>query len=162
MRNFLKSAAMGTAMLTLLALPVLAAESSKATCTASVGSNTITYDCNFVSNGYEMGAPLSLQLDYACSGRCGGVLAFGLSGPGYVPRGDVEGHIMSVARSAGSVAFALMFDKLHEDASANGHCNGTAFMTMLLNVDDGSGRMKPTPMPFKVHVNSNGDGSGSN
>jgi hypothetical protein len=58
------------------------------------------------------------------------------------------------------MVFSLQFDKLHE--SGGGTCNGTAFMTMLLNVDDGSGRFRPMALPFKVHVNSNGGSSGSN
>jgi len=146
----------------LVALPVLAAETAKGTCTTTVGSNTVSYDCNYVARGYEMGTPLSLKLDYTCSVRCGGVLAFGLSGPGYTPKGEVEGHIVSVERSPGSMTFALMFDRLHEDASTNGNSNGTAFMSMMLNVDDGTGRFRPTSLPFKVHVNSNGGSSGSN
>ncbi len=136
-------------------------DASKGTCSAVVGSNTIQYDCNYVAKDYEMNSPLVLKLDYTCSVRCGGVLAFGLSGPGYTPKGEVEGHIVSVERSAGSLSFTLMFNKLHEDNSG-GNCNGTAFMSMMLNVDDGSGRFKPTSLPFKVHVNSNGGSAGSN
>jgi hypothetical protein len=138
------------------------ADASKGTCTATVGSNTIQYDCNYVAKDYEMNSPLVLKLDYSCSVRCGGVLAFGLTGPGYTPRGDVEGHIVAVERSAGSMTFTLMFNKLHEDGGGNGNSNGTAFMSMMLNVDDGSGRFKPTSLPFKVHVNSNGGSAGSN
>jgi len=145
-----------------VALPVLAAETAKGNCTTIVGSNTVSYDCNYVANGYEMGTSLSLKLDYTCSVRCGGVLAFGLSGPGYTPKGEVQGHIVSVERSPGSMTFALMFDKLHEDASTNGNANGTAFMSLMLNIDDGTGRFRPTSLPFKVHVNSNGGSSGSN
>ncbi len=136
-------------------------DASKGTCSAVVGSNTIQYDCNYVAKDYEMNSPLVLKLDYTCSVRCGGVLAFGLSGPGYTPKGEVEGHIVSVERSAGSLSFTLMFSKLHEDNSG-GNCNGTAFMSMMLNVDDGSGRFKPTSLPFKVHVNSNGGSAVSN
>jgi len=143
-----------------LAAPAAAADTSKGTCTAQIGSNTVSYDCNYVANAYEMNSPLTLHLEYACSVRCGGVLAFGLSGPGYAPKGDVSGHIVSVERSAGAMDFTITFDKLHEDDTL-GHCNGTAFMTMMLNVDDGSGRFKPTSLPFKVHVNSNGGGAGS-
>ncbi len=60
------------------------------------------------------------------------------------------------------MTFTMMFDKLHEDASSLGNANGTAFLSMLLNVDDGSGRFRPTALPLKVHVNSNGSSSGSN
>jgi hypothetical protein len=150
------------AVAALCALPAAAAETAKGTCTTSVGTNTVTYDCNYVSRGYEVATPLTLQMDYACSVRCGGVLAFGLSGPGFTPKGDVEGHVMSVQRGAGSMTFSLMFDKLHQDSSAQGNSNGTAFMTVLLNVDDGTGRFRPTALPFKVHVNSNAGSSGSN
>ena len=145
-----------------VAVPANAAETAKGTCSAQVGSNTVSYDCNYVAKAYEMGAPLTLHLEYACSVRCGGVLAFGLSGPGYTPKGDVSGHIMSVERGAGSMDFTMMFDKLHEDESGQGNCNGTAFMSIMLNVDDGTGRFRPTSLPFKVHVNSNGGGAGSN
>ena len=148
-------------MLLVVALP-LQADTSKGTCNAQVGTNTVTYNCNYVANQYALGSPLSLKLDYACTVRCGGVLAFGLSGPGFAPKGEVDGHVVSVERSAGSITFELMFEKLHEAASADEHANGTAFMSMMLNVDDGSGRMKPTSLPFKVHVNSNGGSSGSN
>lgn len=160
MRKLLKGALFGITVLAILAIPAVAAESSKGSCTATSGSNVITYDCNYVAKNYEMGSVLPLQLDYSCSVRCGGVLAFGLSGPGYTPKGEVEGQIVSVERSAGSMVFSLQFAKLHE--SGGGTCNGTAFMTMLLNVDDGSGRFRPMALPFKVHVNSNGGSSGSN
>ena len=139
------------ATLALLALPAQAADPAKGSCTAPVGSNTVTY---------EVGSDLSLHLDYACSVRCGGVLAFGLSGPGYTPKGQVEGHIVSVNRSAGAMDFTLQFSKLHEDKGGNGNRNGTAYMTMMLNVDDGTGRFTPTSLPFKVHVNSNGGSAG--
>jgi hypothetical protein len=163
-RKLMKGLLIATGALAILALavPAAAAETAKGTCTAQVGSNTVSYDCNYVANDYEMGAPLTLHLDYACSVRCGGVLAFGLSGPGYTPKGDVSGHIMSVDRSAGAMDFTLMFDKLHEDSGGQGHCNGTAFMSIMLNVDDGTGRFRPTSLPFKVHVNSNGGSAGSN
>ena len=152
---------LAAALVVLLALPALASDTAKGTCTASVGSNTITYDCNYVAKGYEMGSVLPLQLDYSCSVRCGGVLAFGLAGPGYSPKGEVEGQIVSVDRSPGALNFGLQFNRLHEDAAKNGTSNGTAVMTILLNVDDGTGRFRPTPLPFKVHVNSNGGSSGS-
>ena len=162
-RNLVKGFLIAAAVLTILALtgPATAAETAKGTCTAQVGSNSVSYDCNYVAKDYEMGSPLTLHLDYACSVRCGGVLAFGLSGPGYSPKGDVAGHIMSVERSAGAMDFTLMFDKLHEDSSDQGHSNGTAFMSIMLNVDDGTGRFRPTSLPFKVHVNSNGGSAGS-
>jgi len=161
LRNLLKGTLVGVAVLAMLAIPSPAAETAKGTCTANVGSNTVTYDCNYVAKGYEMGSVLPLQLDYSCSVRCGGVLAFGLTGPGYAPKGKVEGQIVSVERSAGSMTFAMQFSRLHEDASDAGNSNGTAFMTIMLNVDDGTGRFHPTSLPFKVHVNSQGGSSGS-
>ena len=160
MKNLMKGTLLAASLVAMLALPVLASDTSKGTCTASVGSNTITYDCNYVAKEYQMGSVLPLQLDYSCSVRCGGVLAFGLSGPGYTPKGDVEGQIVSVDRSPGSLNFGLQFNRLHEDQGGNGNSNGTAFMTMLLNVDDGTGRFRPTPLPFKVHVNSTGGSAG--
>ncbi len=36
---------------------------------------------NWVAKGDETGAPLLVIIDYACSVRCVGVVAFGLSGP---------------------------------------------------------------------------------
>ena len=162
MKTILRATILGVVMLLAAALPLQAMDTSKGTCNAQVGSNTVTYNCNYVANGYALGTPLSLKLDYSCTVRCGGVLAFGLSGPGYAPKGEVDGHVVSVERSAGSITFELMFEKLHEAASAEEHTNGTAFMSMMLNVDDGGGRMKPTSLPFKVHVNSNGGSSGSN
>ena len=150
------------AALALVLLPTTTAsgaETAKGTCSATVGSNTVRYDCNYVAKDYAMGAPLTLQLDYDCSVRCGGVLAFGLSGPGYTPKGEVQGQIISVERNPGSMNFTLQFNKLHEDESGQGNSNGTAFLTMMLNVDDGTGRLRPTSLPFKVHVNSNGGSS---
>ena len=163
-RKLVKAFLIAAVVLAILAVavPANAAETAKGTCTAQVGSNTVSYDCNYVANAYEMGAPLTLHLEYACSVRCGGVLAFGLSGPGYTPKGDVSGHIMSVERGAGMLDFTLMFDKLHEDEAGQGSCNGNAFMSIMLNVDDGTGRFRPTSLPFKIHVNSNGGSAGSN
>jgi len=162
-RSSMKRFLIATAILSVAAFVSQAsADTSKGTCSAVVGNNTIQYDCNYVAKDYEVNDPLSLKLDYSCSGRCGGVLAFGLTGPGYTPKGEVEGHIVSVERSPGSMSFTLMFSKLHED-NTGGNCNGTAFMSMMLNVDDGTGRFKPTSLPFKVHVNGNGGGdAGSN
>lgn len=162
MKNPMRRLLIATAILCVAPFAARAgSDASKGTCSAVVGSNTIQYDCNYVAKDYEMNSPLVLKLDYTCSVRCGGVLAFGLTGPGYTPKGEVEGHIVSVERSPGSMNFTLMFNKLHEDNSG-GNCNGTAFMSMMLNVDDGSGRFKPTSLPFKVHVNSNGGSAGSN
>jgi len=159
MKGFLITAA-GLVMLA-VAVPAAAIDASKGTCTAQVGSNTVRYDCNYVAKDYEMGSPLTLQLDYDCSVRCGGVLAFGLHGPGYTPKGEVQGQIVSVERSPGSMNFTLEFSKLHEPEGGNGNCNGTAFMSIMLNVDDGTGRFRPTSLPFKVHVNGNGGSAGS-
>ena|SRR5437773_2244249 len=153
-------AAVAMAVVGILAFPAQAADTSKGSCSAQVGSNTVTYDCNYVAKDYQMGSTLMLHMDYSCSVRCGGVLAFGLTGPGYAPKGEVEGQIVSVDRSAGAMDFGLAFSKLHEDGGNNGNCNGTAFMTMMLNVDDGSGRFRPTSLPFKVHVNSNSGSAG--
>jgi len=161
LKTLMKVTLLAVALVALPALPALASGTAKGTCTANVGSNTITYDCNYVAKAYEMGSVLPLKLDYSCSVRCGGVLAFGLSGPGYTPKGEVQGQIVSVDRSPGALNFGLQFSRLHEDASGNGNANGTAFMTILLNVDDGSGRFLPTTLPFKVHVNSDGGSSGS-
>lgn len=162
MKNLVKGISIAAAALMMVALAApAAAETSKGTCSAQIGSNTVSYDCNYVAQNYALGAPLTLQLDYSCSVRCGGVLAFGLSGPGYAPKGEVQGRIVSVERGAGTMNFTLQFDKLHEDGGLNGNCNGTAFMAIMLNVDDGSGRFKPTQLPFKVHVNSNGGSAGS-
>lgn len=148
-------------ILSVAALAFPASDTSKGTCTAQVGSNTVSYDCNYVAKEYDLGSPLTLKLDYSCSVRCGGVLAFGLSGPGYTPKGQVEGQIVSVERSPNSMNFTMMFNKLHGDENGMGNSNGTAFMSMMLNVDDGSGRLRPTSLPFKVHVNSNGGISSS-
>jgi hypothetical protein len=150
------------AIAAILALPTEAADTAKGTCSAKVGTNTITYDCNYVAKGYEVGTVLPLQMGYSCSVRCGGVLSFGLSGPGYAPKGEVEGHIVSVDRGPGSLKFAMQFSKLHDDAAGNGNSDGSAFMTVMLNVDDGSGRFQPTSLPFKVQVNSPGGSAGSN
>ena len=162
MKNSMRRLLIATAILCLAPIASQAAsDASKGNCSAVVGSNTVQYDCNYVAKDYEMNSPLVLKLDYSCSVRCGGVLAFGLSGPGYTPKGEVEGNIVSVERSTGSMNFTLIFSKLHQDNNG-GNSNGTAFMSMWLNVDDGSGRFKPTALPFKVHVNSNGGSSGSN
>ena len=163
MRCLVKGLLIGVQAVALLALaaPSANSDTAKSMCSQMVGSNKVTYDCNYVADNYEMGAPLTLHLEYSCTVRCGGVLAFGLTGPGYSPKGDVEGHITAVDRSASAMDFTLVFDKLHEDSSTDGHCNGTAFMSMMLNVDDGSGRFKPTALPFKIHVNSNGSSAGS-
>ena len=161
-RKLMKGIAIAAQVLAMVALaaPATAAETAKGTCSAQVGSNTVTYDCNYVAHAYEMNSPLTLHLEYSCSVRCGGVLAFGLSGPGYTPKGEVSGRIVSVDRGAGALDFTLMFDKLKEDSSGQG-CNGNAFMSIMLNVDDGTGRFRPTSLPFKVHVNSNGGSAGS-
>ena len=162
-RSLMQGSLVTVAALAMLAaaVPTAAIDASKGICTAQVGSNTVRYDCNYVAKEYEMGSPLVLQLDYNCSVRCGGVLAFGLQGPGYAPKGEVEGQIVSVDRSPGSMNFTLMFNKLHEDQGGNGNSNGTAFMSIMLNVADGTGRFRPTSLPFTVHVNSNGGSSGS-
>ncbi len=154
MKTWMKVALLATVLAAWSAGPALASNLARETCTANVGSNTVTYDCSYVANAYEMGSVLPLKLDYSCSVRCGGVLAFGLSGPGYSPKGEVQGQIVSVDRSPGALNFGLQFTRLHPDASGTGLYNGTAFMTILLNVDDGSGRLRPTTLPFKVQVTS--------
>ena len=81
MKTILRATILGVVMLLVAALPLQAMDTSKGTCNAQVGSNTVTYNCNYVANGYALGTPLSLKLDYSCTVRCGGVLAFGIFPP---------------------------------------------------------------------------------
>lgn len=152
------------ATVVMVMLPAQAApssSSSKEVCQATAGKNVIRYSCDYVANEYQKGSPLSLKLDYSCSMGCGGMLAFGLDQPGYEPKGEVNGRILSLdRRSQGSMAFTMKFDQLAENPSSRGRAEGTAFMTVLVNVDDGTGKYRPTPLPFQVHVNSHPGGSG--
>lgn len=121
----------------------------ESTCTETVGSNVMTYDCGFNVKDYVLGAPVTFNLNWTCTGACGPVLSFGMRGKGFSPDG-VAGHMVGGKRLASGLSLTFVFDSLKTTGSG---ATGNAHFKMNVNVDDGSGQMKAETCNFDVHLN---------
>ncbi|HEV8702989.1 MAG TPA: hypothetical protein VGV60_17090 [Candidatus Polarisedimenticolia bacterium] len=115
------------------------------TCTEVVGSNSMTYDCSFNVKDYTVGTPVTLTINYSCTGGCGPVVSFGLRGPGFAPPGTT-GHMVSGKRIPNGVELTFVFDSLKNDHVGN------AFFNLNLNMDDGAGNWAAHPCQVKAHL----------
>lgn len=120
------------------------------TCSEVVGSNTLSYDCQFRVNHYDLGGPVTFAMEYSCSGECGPVLSFGLRDEGFSPAG-VSGHMLSGRRIPGGLELTFAFDTLQKQGS---HAVGDAHFVMNLMVDNGQGGSQVMPCPVDVHLKS--------
>lgn len=147
----MKRALKYTAMAALVAVCVMAGQataemvSRESTCTATLGSNRMTYDCSFNVRGYQVGSPVTFTVNYSCTSGCGPVLSFGLAQPGFTPPG-VTGRMIGGRRLADGVELTFVFDTL------KGGVAGNAFFNMGVNMDDGSGNWQSVPTKVKVHL----------
>ena len=146
MKRFMKY----TAMAALVAVFVMAGQAPAemvqrdSSCTANVGSNRMTYDCNFNVRDYTVGNPVTFTMNYSCTGNCGPVLSFGLGKPGFTPAG-VSGRMIGGRRLESGVELTFVFDSLKS--------GGNAHFNMNINMDDGSGNWEAVPCKVKVHLN---------
>ncbi len=115
------------------------------TCTEVNGSNQMTYDCGFNVKDYVVGTPVTLGINYSCTGGCGPVVSFGLRGSGFTPPGT-SGHMVGGKRIPNGVELTFVFDSLK-----NGHV-GNAHFNLNLNMDDGSGNWSAVPCKVNVHL----------
>jgi hypothetical protein len=142
-------------MAALLAVFVLASPASaqtvtrESTCTNVYGSNSMTYDCNFRVKDYVLGAPITVTVNYSCTGVCGGISNFGLKGKGYAPD-DTWGRLIGGKLLANGLELTFTFDSVKKNADSG--TAGNAFFTMSVGMDDGSGKTKPMSCPFSIHL----------
>jgi len=120
------------------------------TCSEVVGTNSLSYDCQFRVNHYDLGGPVTFAIEYSCSGACGPVLSFGLRDEGFSPAG-VTGHMLSGRRLANGLELTFAFDTLQKQGS---HAVGDAHFVMNLMVDDGQGGSQLMPCAVDVHLKS--------
>ncbi|MFQ5877659.1 MAG: hypothetical protein ACE5JH_08250 [Acidobacteriota bacterium] len=122
----------------------------ESTCTHTVGSNAMSYDCGFNVRNYSLGQPVTVDLDYSCSGECGPVLSFGLRGRGFSPNG-VSCKLVGGSRLDSGLSLTFVCDKLKK---TGGGQSGNAHFSMSVLMDDGSGNREPVPCNVDVHVMS--------
>jgi len=115
------------------------------TCTEVVGSNSMTYDCGFHVKDYTVGTPVTLAINFSCTGGCGPVVSFGLRSNGFAPQGTT-GHMVGGKRVPNGVELTFVFDTLKSDHVGN------AFFNLNLNMDDGSGNWSAHPCKVHVHL----------
>lgn len=138
----------------LLALIVMTSPASaqtvvrESTCTETYGSNSMTYDCGFNVKDYTLGAPVTFNINWACTGACGGATAFGLRGSGFSPSG-VSGHMTGAKRLTNGLQLTFAFDSLRK---TGGGAVGNAHFTMDVAMDDGSGTMASKSCNIDVHL----------
>ena len=121
----------------------------ESSCTATYGSNNMTYDCGFNVKDYVVGSPVTFTVNYNCSGYCGPVMSFGLRDKGFSPAG-VAGHMVGGKRVPNGIELTFVFDSLK--AAGKGSI-GNAHFKMNVMADDGSGSLVPVPCNVNVHLN---------
>jgi hypothetical protein len=123
-------------------------------CSLTVGSNTLTYDCAFNVKNYQLGSPVSVRVGWDCSGSCGPLVGFGLRNPGFTPSG-VTGRLVGgdpMYDDSGNVVgmgLTFVFDRNKANSkspSVNAH------FKLDLMVDNGSGTPESVPCSVDVHL----------
>ena len=117
-------------------------------CTEMNGTNKLTYDCGFNVKNYSVGAPVTFNINWSCTGTCGGANSFGLRQSGFSPSG-VSGHMMGAKVTSSSVSLTFAFDSLKK---TGGGYTGNAHFVMGIMMDDGSGTMSSAPCNIDVHL----------
>jgi hypothetical protein len=120
------------------------------TCTVVAGSNRMTYDCGFNVMNYALGAPVTLNVTWTCTGTCGPATAFGLRQNPFSPAG-VSGHLMGAHRLDDGFALTFVFDSLKSMGGGPGV--GNARFSLTVDLDDGTGTIVPVPCKVDVHLN---------
>lgn len=122
----------------------------ESTCTETVGSNTMTYDCGFNVKNYTLGAPITFTMNWTCTGTCGDASAFGYRTPAFTP-GGVSGRMTRPKLVSNGVELTFAFTALKK--TGNGMIGNAHFMVDV-DVDDGTGTMVPMPCNVDVHLNA--------
>jgi hypothetical protein len=118
------------------------------TCTATDGSNTMTYDCGFNVKNYSLDAPVTFNVTWTCTGTCGPATSFSLSPSGFTPAG-VSGHMLGAKLLTNGLQLTFAFDSLK---NVGGGYTGNAHFTMGVNMDDGTGTTTSIPCGIDVHL----------
>lgn len=121
----------------------------ESTCTEVNGSNTMTYDCGFNVKNYTLGSPVTIYVNWSCTGTCGPLTSFGLRQSGFSPNG-VSGHMVSAKRLSDGLSLTFMFDALKKTGSG---ATGNAHFKMGVAMDDGAGNVTSMDCPIDVHLN---------
>jgi len=129
--------------------PASAQAAREGTCTNAEGATGVTWDCSFNVKNYVTGTPVTLAIDYTCTGACGPVMSFGLRDSGFTPAG-VTGHLAGGRRIVSGLELTFIFDTLKKTGAG---ATGNAHFVMNLMVDDGAGGRVAMPLPIDVHLN---------
>jgi len=130
-------------------VPASAQLMREGTCTLGEGVTAVTYDCSFNVKNYVTGTPVSLAINYSCTGTCGPVMSFGLRDSGFTPAG-VSGHLAGGRRSVSGLELTFVFDTLKKTGAG---ATGNAHFVMNLMMNDGVGGITAMPLPIDVHLN---------
>ncbi len=146
MRQILKVGSIAAFLALCLAVAPASAETvmKGSTCSKAIGGNRITYDCNFNVRNYEMGTPVTFDVNYSCSGDCSQVLSFGMQSPAFTPRG-VRGQLVGGKRLENGLSVTFVFTSAKGNA-ANAH------FSMNVGVYDDNGVMKVVSAKFKANL----------
>ncbi len=121
----------------------------ESTCTVTDGSNSMTYDCGFNVKNYTLGSPVTISVNWSCTGTCGPLMSFGLRESGFTPNG-VSGHMLSAKRLSNGFSLTFAFDSLKKTGSGG---TGSAHFRMGVGMDDGAGNVTSMDCPIDVHLN---------
>ena len=114
------------------------------TCSKSIGGNRITYDCNFNVRNYEMGTPITFDVNYTCTGDCSQVLSFGMQSPAFTPK-EVRGQLTGGKRLENGLSLTFVFNAAKGE-TANAH------FSMNVGLYDENGVMQVVPATFKANL----------
>lgn len=117
------------------------------TSSATIGTNHVSWDSNFVHHDYVVGTPVTMKVDWYGTSRVAGLVSMGLAGQ-FSPPGT-KGEVIGIQRiGTDSALVTMQFNQLHK--GKKGVAN--AFLHINLAVDDGTGRIVVRPFPVKCHV----------
>ncbi len=146
MKRILKVGSIAAFLAFCLAVAPASAQSvmKGSTCSKSIGGNRITYDCNFNVRNYEMGTPVTFDVNYTCSGDCSQVLSFGMQSPPFTPKG-AKGQMVGGKRLENGLSVTFVFTSAKGNA-ANAH------FSMNVGLYDENGVMQVVPAKFKANL----------
>ena len=117
-------------------------------CRQTVGTTVLTHDCKFAVRDYVAGTPVRLTVRYACRGRCGPVVGFGIRSGGFAPAG-VTGRLLRGRRGDEALDLTFVVDAL---APGGKRPAGEARLMISVGVEDGAGATRIVPCEIDVRL----------
>ena len=121
----------------------------ESTCTQTIGSVALTYDCSFNVKHYQPETPVELYIDFYCGDNCVQVLGFGLRKRDFYTPADVSGRLMGGARTDTGLWILFRFDSLKRTGKSYA---GSAHFTIPVMVSDGNGTTLQMLLDADLHV----------